>query len=67
MATIDHLLKTLIPLHLDPVPKKRTMVNWLDTAGVPKLKANPSAKRGGGFVYYSVSHVEKLLTRGTAR
>ena len=32
-----------------------------DAAGVQRIKSNPTAKRGGGTIWYSVSDVEKLL------
>jgi hypothetical protein len=50
MATIDTLLETTIPLFLDPVPERETVRTWLDSAGIPKFKANPLAKRGAAHV-----------------
>jgi len=37
----------------------------LEAARVPRFKANPLARRGGGFLYYSVAHVERLLRSRT--
>lgn len=65
LATIERLLETVIPAFLDPVPKREALRDWLDAAGVPRFKSNPLAKRGGGPVFYSVSHVEKLLRART--
>ena len=60
-ATLDELLKTTVPAFLNPPPSRWTLRNWLDAAAVPRFKANPHAKKGGGTVYYSVSHTEKLF------
>jgi hypothetical protein len=61
LATIDELLKTTIPAFLAPPPSRDTLRSWLHKARVPKFKANPTAKRGGGPVFYLVPAVEKLL------
>jgi hypothetical protein len=61
LATIDQLLQTTIPVHLDPPPCRETLRAWFDAAKIPRRKTNPLAKRGGGPVYYSVAAVEKFL------
>jgi hypothetical protein len=61
LATLDQLLETTIPLFLSPVPSRDTLRNWLDSAKIPRFKANPTAKRGGGTAFYSVAGVEKFL------
>lgn len=60
-ATLNKLIVDTIPLYISPVPSHETLRAWFDSAGIPRLKANPSAQRGGGPVYYSVAAVEKLL------
>lgn len=65
LATLDELLLTTIPAFLSPVPCRETLRAWFDEAKIPRFKANPLAKRGGGPVYYSVAHVEKLLRSRT--
>jgi hypothetical protein len=65
LATLDQLLKTLIPAHLDPIPSNETLRDWFDAARIPRFKSNPAAKRGGGPVFYSVSAVEKFLQTRT--
>ena len=60
-ATIDELLSNVVPNFLQPPPSRDTFRAWLDAAKVPRMKANPHAKRGGGPCYYSVPAVEKLL------
>ena len=65
LATLDQLVKTLIPAHLTPVPSRETLRTWFDTARIPRLKTNPAAKRGGGPVFYSVAAVEKFLQTRT--
>ena len=54
LATLDGLLETVIPAFLNPPPSRETLRAWFDAARIPRFKANPSAKRGGGQVYYSV-------------
>ncbi len=61
LATLESLAKTLIPAYLDPPPSHETLRDWFDTARIPRFKANPTAKRGGGPVFYSVAAVEKFL------
>jgi hypothetical protein len=65
LATLDQLLKTLIPAHLDPIPSHETLRDWFDAARIPRFKSNPAAKRGGGPVFYSVAAVEKFLQTRT--
>ena len=61
LATLDDLLKDRIPLFVSPVPTKATLRSWFDAAKIPRFKANPVAKRGGGPCFYSVPAVEKLF------
>jgi len=65
LATLDQLVQTLIPAYLTPVPSHETLRDWFDTARIPRFKANPAAKRGGGPVFYSVAAVEKFLQTRT--
>ena len=65
LATLDQLAQTLIPAYLTPVPSHETLRDWFDTARIPRFKANPAAKRGGGPVFYSVAAVEKFLQTRT--
>ena len=61
LATIERLRETTIPAFLDPVPQPNTLRYMFRAARIPCFKSNPSAKRGGGIVYYSVAAVEKLF------
>lgn len=63
LATLDQLRETLLPNFLSPVPANETLRDWF--VKLPKFKANPAAKRGGGPVYYSVAAVEKFLRSRT--
>lgn len=65
LATLDQLLQITIPVFLSPVPPRHTVRAWLDGARIPRFKANPTARRGGGHVYYSVAAVEKFLRQRT--
>ena len=61
LATIPQLRQNVLPHFIDPIPTDETLREWFDKAGVPRFKCNPSAKRGGGPVFYQVAGVEKML------
>jgi trehalose utilization protein len=65
LATLDQLCETTIPAFISPIPSRDTLRAWFDQAGVPRFKSNPTAKRGGGTVFYSVAGVEKLFRNHT--
>ena len=65
LASLDGLLETVIPAFITPPPSRETLREWFDEARIPRLKANPTAKRGGGLVYYSVAAVEKFFQTRT--
>ena len=65
LATLEHLAKTLVAAYLAPPPSHETLRTWFDDARIPRFKANPTAKRGGGPVFYSVAAVEKFLQTRT--
>jgi hypothetical protein len=65
MASLDQLLETTIPAFLSPAPCRASLRVWFDQARIPRFQFNPTAKRGGGKVYYSVSAVEKFLKSRT--
>jgi hypothetical protein len=65
LATLDELIKTTIPAFISPVPSRDCLRDWFDRAAVPRFKSNPSAKRGGGVVFYSVAAVEKFFRSRT--
>ncbi len=65
LATLDQLIASTLPNFISPIPTRETLRNWFDAAKVPRFKANPTARRGGGPVFYSVSAVEKFLRSRT--
>ncbi len=65
LATLDTLLETTIPAFLSEAPSRETLRDWFDKARIPRFKANPIAKRGGGKAFYSVAAVEKFLKART--
>lgn len=65
LATIDELSKTTIPVFLSPVPSREMLRDWFAKAKIPRFKSNPTAKRGGGPVFYSVPDVEKFFRSRT--
>jgi len=65
LASLEGLLQTTIPAFLHPVPSRETLREWFDKARIPRFKSNPSARRGGGTVFYSVAAVEKFLQSRT--
>ncbi len=66
MATLDELIRTTLPPLLAPVPCRDTLRQWFDDARIPRFKANPVARRGGGAVYYNVPAVEALFRCDTS-
>lgn len=65
LATLSEIRETTVSAYLSPPPSLETIRDWCDKARVPRFKANPLAKRGGGAVYYSVAAVEKFLRNRT--
>jgi hypothetical protein len=65
LASLDQLIENVLPQFIMPVPSRETLRQWFEQAHVPRFKANPLARRGGGAVYYSVAAVEKLLRTRT--
>lgn len=61
LATLATLRLTVLPAFLNPIPSAVTLRIWFDREKIPRFKSNPSAKRGGGPVWYSVPAVEKML------
>lgn len=65
LATLDALIENVVPLFISPIPSRDTLRDWFDAANIPRFKANPTAKRGGGTVFYSVPAVEKFFRSRT--
>lgn len=65
LATLDNLLQSVIPELLSPPPSRATLRAWLDAWQVPRFKANPSAVKGGGVVFYSIPHVQRMIRTRT--
>lgn len=65
LASLDEIVQNVVPLFIKPTPCLATVRAWLDAARVPRFKSNPTAKRGGGTVFYSVAGVEKLFRSRT--
>lgn len=65
LATLSELRKTTLAAFIAPIPTDETLRNMFDAAGIPRFKANPTAKRGGGSCYYSVAGVEKFFRSRT--
>jgi len=65
LASLDQLRETIVAHHLYPPPSRETLRDWFEAARIPRFKANPLAKHGGGPVYYSVAAVEKFLRSRT--
>lgn len=63
LATLAVLLAPsgLVHAYLQPPPAPKAFRRWLDQAAVPRLKANASARHGGGTVWYHVAAVERLI------
>ena len=65
MANLETLRETTIAVYLQPVPSAETLRQWFDAARIPRFKSNPTAKRGGGPVFYSVAAIEKYFRSRT--
>jgi trehalose utilization protein len=65
LATLQQLRETTLPVFLNPVPTSDVLRHWFDAANIPRFKSNPTAKRGGGPVFYSVAHVERFFRART--
>ena len=65
LASLDEIIATVLPAYISPVPKRRTVKAWLDSAGIVRFKMNPGAIRGGGLVFYSITAVERLFANRT--
>lgn len=65
LATLEQLKQTTLAVYLSPIPSNETLRSWFDSARIPRFKPNPTAKRGGGPVFYSVAAVEKYLRTRT--
>lgn len=61
LATMSQLRETTLPAFIQPIPCVETLRSWFDAARIPRFKSNPSARRGGGKVFYSVAAIEKFL------
>lgn len=61
LATLEQLKQTTLAVYISPIPSNETLRAWFDAARIPRFKSNPTAKRGGGPVFYSVAAVEKFL------
>lgn len=59
-------VRELLAAHLDPVPCRQTLTAWLNAAKVRRMKTNPSAKRGGGPVYWNAADVERMIAQRSA-
>lgn len=59
LITLRDMRETLLPAWFSTIPANATLRAWLKH--VPSIKARPSARRGGGVVYYSRVAVEKML------
>jgi hypothetical protein len=64
-ATLEKIRSEVAPNFVDPVPTAETLRDWFDGAGIPRFKANPTAKRGGGPCFYQLSAVEKFFRTRT--
>jgi hypothetical protein len=51
----------LLTTHLDAVARRRTVHAWARPGSNPAFKANAAAERGGGMLFWSGPHGERLL------
>jgi hypothetical protein len=65
LASLDELVRNVLPGFISPVPCKPTLRKWFDSAKIPRLKTGLTARRGGGEVFFSVAHVERFFQART--
>jgi len=61
MITLREIEELILPQYYRKIPCRRTLLTWLKAARIPKTKANPTAKFGGGITYYHTLAVERWL------
>lgn len=62
-ATVAVISERIARTYFDPLPRHSTLRDWLIRARVPRVKANMTAKRGGGPLYFHVGAAERCLKR----
>jgi len=65
LASLSQIKKEIVPNFITPVPHDDTLRNWFEAAKIPRFKFNPTAKHGGGTVWYSIPAVEKFFRSRT--
>jgi hypothetical protein len=66
LASLKELREHVLPNYLLRIPSDETLRAWFDAAKIPRFKANPTCLRGGGYVHYQVSAIERYFERRTA-
>ena len=61
VASLVEIREHIVAPFMHPPPSVETLRDWFNAARIPRFKSNPTAKRGGGPVFYSVPAVEKYL------
>lgn len=61
VASMAEIREHIVAPFMQPPPSVETLRDWFNAARIPRFKSNPTAKRGGGPVFYSVPAVEKYL------
>jgi hypothetical protein len=64
-GNLDEIVASVVQNYITPVPSKQMLRIWFDRAGVKRFKANLTAIRGGGSVYYALTDVERFLRHHT--
>ena len=62
-ATVDVLLKLLVPHYVQPVPHRNTLKAWLKAAGIEKIKVGGCDGGRWASVYYNVAQAEAMLSK----
>lgn len=62
-ATAEVIHQRYARLYFDPPPSVATLRDWLVRAKVPWVKANMTARRGGGPLYFHVAAADRFLRR----
>lgn len=61
LATLARIKSDVLPGYFDELPSDETLRNHFRAAGIPFIKRNRAAKRGGGPVFWEISAIERYL------
>lgn len=61
LATLATLKRDVLPGYFGELPSDETLRHRLRSAGIPFIKTNRAARRGGGAVWWDIAAVDRYL------